>query len=54
MAREDGETPTSAVVDRCTDRTVIHDGILVGDQCALVWEGRTVCETVASMAPLVR
>ncbi|MDA4895811.1 N-isopropylammelide isopropylaminohydrolase, partial [Streptomyces sp. MS2A] len=27
----DGETPTSAVMDRGTDRTVIHDGRIVAD-----------------------
>jgi len=27
----DGETPTSAVMDRGTDRTVIHDGVVVAD-----------------------
>ncbi|MEU5849177.1 amidohydrolase family protein [Saccharopolyspora shandongensis] len=32
----DGETPTSAVMDRGTDRTVLHDGVVVADQLALV------------------
>ncbi|WP_067143550.1 amidohydrolase family protein [Microtetraspora malaysiensis] len=32
----DGETPTSAVMDRGTDRTVIHDGVIVADGLALV------------------
>lgn len=32
----DGETPTSAVMDRGIDRTVIHDGVVVADQLALV------------------
>ncbi|MDA3624018.1 amidohydrolase family protein [Saccharopolyspora oryzae] len=32
----DGETPTSAVMDRGTDRTVLHDGVIVADQLALV------------------
>jgi cytosine/adenosine deaminase-related metal-dependent hydrolase len=27
----DGETPTSAVMDRGSDRTVIHDGRVVAD-----------------------
>ena len=27
----DGETPTSAVMDRGVDRTVIHDGRVVAD-----------------------
>lgn len=31
----DGETPTSAVMDRGRDRTVLHDGIVVADQLAL-------------------
>ncbi|GED86298.1 amidohydrolase family protein [Streptomyces sp. 6-11-2] len=32
----DGETPASAVMDRGTDRTVLHDGAVVADQLALV------------------
>lgn len=32
----DGETPSSAVMDRGTDRTVLHDGVVVADQLALV------------------
>lgn len=32
----DGETPTSAVMDRGTDRTVIHDGRVVADGLAVV------------------
>ncbi|MFE2088546.1 amidohydrolase family protein [Streptomyces sp. NPDC059460] len=32
----DGETPASAVMDRGTDRTVLHDGVVVADQLALV------------------
>jgi cytosine/adenosine deaminase-related metal-dependent hydrolase len=32
----DGETPTSAVMDRGTDRTVIHNGVVVADGYALV------------------
>ncbi|QNS08068.1 amidohydrolase family protein [Streptomyces xanthii] len=28
----DGETPSSAVMDRGTDRTVLHDGVVVADQ----------------------
>jgi cytosine/adenosine deaminase-related metal-dependent hydrolase len=32
----DGETPTSAVMDRGSDRTVIHDGVVVADGYALV------------------
>ncbi|MFE6870461.1 amidohydrolase family protein [Kitasatospora sp. NPDC057692] len=31
----DGETPTSAVMDRGTDRTVLHDGRVVADQLSL-------------------
>ncbi|MFE7559583.1 amidohydrolase family protein [Kitasatospora sp. NPDC057500] len=31
----DGETPTSAVMDRGTDRTVLHDGVVVADQLSL-------------------
>lgn len=32
----DGDTPTSAVMDRGRDRTVIHDGIVVADQLVLL------------------
>ncbi|MFI9604357.1 amidohydrolase family protein [Streptomyces sp. NPDC052043] len=32
----DGETPASAVMDRGSDRTVLHDGVVVADQLALV------------------
>jgi cytosine/adenosine deaminase-related metal-dependent hydrolase len=32
----DGETPTSAVMDRGVDRTVLHDGVVVADQMAVV------------------
>jgi len=32
----DGETPTSAVMDRGTDRTVIHDGRVVADGLAVI------------------
>ncbi|MFB7630095.1 amidohydrolase family protein [Streptomyces sp. NPDC056149] len=32
----DGETPTSAVMDRGTDRTVLHDGVVVADQLAVL------------------
>lgn len=32
----DGETPTSAVMDRSTDRTVIHDGRIVADALDVV------------------
>ena len=32
----DGETPTSAVMDRGSDRTVIHDGAVVADGLVLV------------------
>ncbi|MDI3402229.1 amidohydrolase [Streptomyces cavernicola] len=32
----DGETPTSAVMDRGTDRTVLHDGVVVADGLELV------------------
>ncbi|MEV0598761.1 amidohydrolase [Streptomyces sp. NPDC050315] len=32
----DGETPTSAVMDRGTDRTVLHNGAVVADQLELV------------------
>ncbi|MEU2231510.1 amidohydrolase family protein [Streptomyces vietnamensis] len=32
----DGETPTSAVMDRGTDRTVLHDGVVVADGMELV------------------
>ncbi|WP_329581092.1 amidohydrolase family protein [Streptomyces sp. NBC_01361] len=32
----DGETPSSAVMDRGTDRTVLHNGVVVADQLALV------------------
>ena len=32
----DGETPTSAVMDRGTDRTVLHDGIVVADRLTLI------------------
>ncbi|MFE5022482.1 amidohydrolase family protein [Streptomyces sp. NPDC056656] len=32
----DGETPSSAVMDRGTDRTVLHDGVVVADQLAMV------------------
>jgi cytosine/adenosine deaminase-related metal-dependent hydrolase len=31
----DGETPASAVMDRGSDRTVLHDGIVVADQLAV-------------------
>lgn len=31
----DGETPTSAVMDRGCDRTVIHDGVVVADALQL-------------------
>ncbi|MDF2554901.1 MAG: atzC, partial [Microbacterium sp.] len=31
-----GETPTSAVMDRGTDRTVIHDGRIVADGLRVV------------------
>ncbi|WP_326837654.1 amidohydrolase family protein [Amycolatopsis rhabdoformis] len=32
----DGETPTSAVMDRGEDRTVLHDGVVVADGLAVV------------------
>ncbi|RII15992.1 N-isopropylammelide isopropyl amidohydrolase [Streptomyces sp. YIM 130001] len=32
----DGETPTSAVMDRGGDRTVLHDGVVVADGLSLV------------------
>lgn len=32
----DGETPTSAVMDRGKDRTVLHDGVVVADGLAVV------------------
>lgn len=32
----DGETPTSAVMDRGSDRTVIHDGVIVADGLSLI------------------
>jgi len=32
----DGETPTSAVMDRGSDRTVIHDGRVVADGLQVV------------------
>jgi cytosine/adenosine deaminase-related metal-dependent hydrolase len=32
----DGETPTSAVMDRSHDRTVIHDGRVVADALQVV------------------
>ncbi len=32
----DGQTPTSAVMDRGVDRTVLHDGVVVADQLAVV------------------
>ncbi|MEV4604530.1 amidohydrolase family protein [Amycolatopsis sp. NPDC049253] len=32
----DGETPTSAVMDRGRDRTVLHDGVVVSDGLAVV------------------
>jgi cytosine/adenosine deaminase-related metal-dependent hydrolase len=32
----DGETPTAAVMDRGTDRTVIHDGRIVADGLAVI------------------
>ncbi|MEU8529005.1 MULTISPECIES: amidohydrolase family protein [Streptomyces] len=32
----DGETPTAAVMDRGTDRTVLHDGVVVADRLAVV------------------
>ncbi|MFI7006226.1 amidohydrolase family protein [Streptomyces sp. NPDC050145] len=32
----DGETPSSAVMDRGTDRTVLHDGVVVADQLAVI------------------
>lgn len=32
----DGETPTSAVMDRGTDRTVLHDGRVVADGLKVV------------------
>ena len=32
----DGETPTSAVMDRSSDRTVIHDGRVVADGLQVV------------------
>jgi cytosine/adenosine deaminase-related metal-dependent hydrolase len=35
----DGETPTSAVMDRGVDRTVLHDGVVVADQMAVLGAG---------------
>ncbi|GAA4534074.1 amidohydrolase [Amycolatopsis samaneae] len=32
----DGETPASAVMDRGTDRTVLHDGVVVADRLAVL------------------
>ncbi|WP_414938331.1 hypothetical protein [Amycolatopsis sp. cmx-11-51] len=32
----DGETPTSAVMDRGKDRTVLHDGVVVADGLSVV------------------
>ncbi|MEU6661860.1 amidohydrolase family protein [Streptomyces sp. NPDC046821] len=32
----DGETPTSAVMDRGQDRTVLHNGVVVADQLAVI------------------
>jgi cytosine/adenosine deaminase-related metal-dependent hydrolase len=32
----DGETPTSAVMDRGVDRTVVHDGVVVADGLQLL------------------
>lgn len=32
----DGETPTSAVMDRGVDRTVLHDGVVVADQLTVL------------------
>lgn len=43
----DGETPAGAVMDRSTDRTVLHDGVVVADQFVLV-KPRVIRESTTS------